>query len=170
MSETIPDYLLSAVSDAVATELGLHFPRDRWPDLARALAKAAPTLGFKDGQSCANSLLQLSYGEKRIEALAGYLTIGETHFFRDEKLFNILEFELLPEIVASRKDMDRRLRIWSAGCATGEEPYTVAMVPEPDVCGLAGMECHHSWHRHQQRFPAKGIRRRVRPMVVQVGF
>ncbi len=128
MSETIPAFLLSEVSSAVATQLGLHFPPERWPDLARALAKAAPTLGFKDGQSCARWLLESKFGEKRIESLAGYLTIGETHFFRDEKLFGVLEHEILPELVASRKDNSRHLRIWSAGCATGEEPYTIAMV------------------------------------------
>lgn len=128
MSEMIPDYLLSEVSQAVASQLGLHFPAERWADLARALAKAAPTLGFKDGQSCARWLLESKSGEKRIESLAGYLTIGETHFFRDEKLFAVLEHELLTEMVASRKDSSRHLRIWSAGCATGEEPYTIAMV------------------------------------------
>lgn len=128
MNESIPDYVLSEVSKAVALQLGLHFPPERWPDLARALTKAAPTLGFKDGESCGRWLLESKFGEKRIESLAGYLTIGETHFYRDEKLFGVLEYELLPEIVDSRKDGFRYLRIWSAGCATGEEPYTIAMV------------------------------------------
>lgn len=128
MSELIPDTILSQVSQAVATQLGLHFPKERWPDLTRALNKAAPTLGFKDGQSCARWLLELKVGEERIQSLAGYLTIGETHFFRDEKLFAFLENELFPELVASRRGKRQELRLWSAGCATGEEPYTIAMV------------------------------------------
>ena len=59
------------------------------------------------------------------EALLGEITVKETAFFRDPKQFEALE-EILPEIAAIRGDVN----VWCAGCATGEEPYSVAMVAE----------------------------------------
>jgi chemotaxis protein methyltransferase CheR len=70
----------------------------------------------------------MPFVESRIEALTPYLTVGETHFFRDEKLFQALEEKLLPELIADRRFNGRRLKIWSAGCATGEEPYSIAIL------------------------------------------
>ncbi len=56
------------------------------------------------------------------------LTIGETYFFRDEASFKLLRSSLLPEFIRRRRQEHRyELRIWCAGCATGEEPYSLAM-------------------------------------------
>lgn len=52
------------------------------------------------------------------------LTIGETYFFRNSAHFEALRYQILPQI---RKIKQRPLIIWSAGCATGEEPYSLAM-------------------------------------------
>lgn len=63
------------------------------------------------------------------------LTIGETYFFRDKGQFNLLKNTLLPEIIAKKiktsalhKDKKPCLRIWSAGCSSGEEPYSLAIL------------------------------------------
>ncbi len=55
------------------------------------------------------------------------LTIGETYFFRDKSQIESLRQHILPQIVSNHRH-DRRIRIWSAGCASGEEPYTLAML------------------------------------------
>jgi chemotaxis protein methyltransferase CheR len=57
------------------------------------------------------------------------LTINETYFFREDFQLKTFTQEILPEI-RSRKEKqgDRKLRIWSAGCSAGEEPYTIAML------------------------------------------
>ncbi len=55
------------------------------------------------------------------------LTVGETYFFRDENQVKALREHLLPRIIEAHQ-YDRRIRIWSAGCASGEEPYTVSML------------------------------------------
>lgn len=115
------------LSRAIESHLGLSFPRSRWKDLRRALTQAAPSLGFDDPDSCLQWILASSQQEARVEALTEYLTIGETHFFRDRKLFQMLEEQILPELISSRRNAGRRLRIWSAGCATGEEPYSIAL-------------------------------------------
>jgi chemotaxis protein methyltransferase CheR len=62
-----------------------------------------------------------------LEAFVAELTIGETYFFRHKPQFEALEHEILPDLIA-RRARERRLRVWSAGCATGEEPYSLAIL------------------------------------------
>jgi chemotaxis protein methyltransferase CheR len=57
------------------------------------------------------------------------ITINVTEFFRDPKVFKVIETEILPLIIYNKVTNNRRvIRIWSAGCATGEEPYSVAIL------------------------------------------
>ena len=60
--------------------------------------------------------------------MACYLTIGETYFLREIRCYEILEHQIIPEIINKRQGGEQRLRIWSAGCATGEEPYSIAIL------------------------------------------
>ena len=74
-------------------------------------------------------LLFLKYDASRDEELsvaADLLSTNETYFFREEYQLRAFADEIVPEIV-SRKS-ERTLRVWSAGCSTGEEPYTIAIL------------------------------------------
>lgn len=108
--------------------MGMHFPQKRWDDLARGLKAAATEFGFDDIESCGEWLLRAPLSRRQVEILAGNLTVGETYFFREKKSFDILKKEILPELIRTRRGGDQRLRIWSAGCCSGEEPYSIAMV------------------------------------------
>jgi chemotaxis protein methyltransferase CheR len=86
-------------------------------------------------------LLQTDGGEEIVHFINA-VTTNLTAFFREPHHFELLETILLPRLM-ERKQATRRLRIWSAGCASGEEPYSIAMViketvpPEWDVKILA---------------------------------
>jgi chemotaxis protein methyltransferase CheR len=62
-----------------------------------------------------------------MDLLINSVTVSETHFFRDEAQFDAIYGEVLPQIIR-RKSPLRTLRIWSAGCASGEEPYSLAIL------------------------------------------
>lgn len=66
-------------------------------------------------------------GRLEREELISLLTVGESYFFRDKGQFNLLRNMILPELIELRK-AGRMLKIWSAGCATGEEPYSLAIL------------------------------------------
>ena len=128
MTRSIPDELISQAAELIAAQLGLHFPPARWDDLERGIGAAAQELGARDLQSFVRSFVSSPWTKSRIEILASHLTIGETYFFRDGKTFEILQDHILPELISSRQKTERRLRLWSAGCCTGEEPYSIAML------------------------------------------
>lgn len=61
------------------------------------------------------------------QEVAEALLIAETSFFRDPGLFEVLRAQVLPELIAARR-AERRLALWSAACATGQEPYSLALL------------------------------------------
>lgn len=124
----LPGMLLAELSDFIAARMGLHFPQERWPDLERSLIAALPELGHADLESSVRWLLTATLTRTHIEILASYLTIGETYFFREKKSLEILETQIVPELLRARHAGERHLRIWSAGCCTGEEPYSIAIL------------------------------------------
>ncbi len=65
--------------------------------------------------------------QSEVEQLANDLLINVTGFFRDQKVFDLLESAIIPELIRGRTP-DRPLRIWCAGCSTGEETYSLAML------------------------------------------
>ena len=65
--------------------------------------------------------------DREWKKLVSFLTVGESYFFRDSDQFTLLRDQILPELI-SRHQRQRSLNIWSAGCSTGEEAYSLAMV------------------------------------------
>ena len=128
MGQQLSDTLLSQVSQLIAAEMGLHFPRERWNDLERGVRSAAHESHFPDGESFCHEVLSSALARKQVEVLASHLTVGETYFFRQKEVFQVLETHILPQLIASRLKTDRRIRLWSAGCASGEEAYSLAML------------------------------------------
>jgi len=69
-------------------------------------------------------LKYLKANAPELEVLRKALTINVTEFFRDQDVYDLLKNTVLPDLFNQRK----RIRIWCAGCSTGEEPYSIAMI------------------------------------------
>lgn len=120
------DTQLAELGEAIADQMGLHFPAERYRELERGIQSAAAELGFEDADACARWILNSPLTRKQIEILASYLTVGETYFFRDKAGFEALQ-HFLSELIDSRRGKHETLRLWSAGCCSGEEPYSIAI-------------------------------------------
>jgi chemotaxis protein methyltransferase CheR len=126
--------MLASAATMVERKLGLCFPPHRHGDLGRGLDKAAKTLRKGTLETFIPWLLSGSASPRELETIASYLTIGETYLFRDKRCFEALEFDILPSLI--QRAGWRRLRIWSAGCSSGEELYSIAilldkLIPDP---------------------------------------
>ncbi|MCC6740387.1 MAG: protein-glutamate O-methyltransferase CheR [Planctomycetia bacterium] len=108
----------------VARTLGLHFDESRASQLEEALLRRAGDAGYPDAGAY---LAALSSSDSREEAraIAELLTVGETYFFRNSEQFRALAEVALPARAAAGASS---VRILSAGCASGEEPYTISII------------------------------------------
>jgi chemotaxis protein methyltransferase CheR len=135
-SQNIPNALLLRLSEYLTAKIGLHFSNRNRNELHQKMAAAMKDFDFKDVSEFIEWLLSSSPTQKQIEILASHLTVGETYFFREKKGFEILEHSILPGLIDTRRRTGKRLRFWSAGCSTGEEPYSIAILLEkliPDL-------------------------------------
>ena len=85
-------------------------------------------------------LLRSPQGADELQSLLNAVTIQETHFFRNPPQFRALRQHVLPQLIRAATTGSRRLRIWSAGCSTGEEPYSIAMLIREIVPLLDGWD------------------------------
>lgn len=77
---------------------------------------------------------------KEVEAFCNVVTTNLTSFFREGHHFDYLANTIIPEIAARQGSSDKRLRIWSAGCSTGEEPYSIAITVNESLGDLASWD------------------------------
>jgi len=128
MKKRVPNVLLASLSDFINVQMGLFYPKERWLDLLRAIKAAAKDFGFDDVEECIHWLLSSPLKRNQIEVLATHLTVGETYFFREKKALEAIENHILRKLIPQRRESSKRLRIWSAGCCSGEEPYSIAIM------------------------------------------
>jgi chemotaxis protein methyltransferase CheR len=136
MNHVISDILLSQFSDFIVDKMGLYFPENRRYDLVRAINNTVSEFGFNDVESCIQWLMSSPIARDQIEVLASYLTVGETYFYRDGRSFETMESQILPELINSRQTAHKHLRVWSVGCSTGEEPYSIAILLNKVIADL----------------------------------
>jgi chemotaxis methyl-accepting protein methylase len=106
---------------------------------ADALARLMEELGVVDTEEMLAACAAHAEGAALVRRLVGELTVKETYLFRDPCQFDALRDIVLPECLASCRSANRPLRVWSAGCATGEEAYSVAMLMAESAEGTRGV-------------------------------
>lgn len=111
------------IADLVARRTGLVFAPHRCESLEQAVRHIMAQQGLVELRELER---RLASGVLPWNALIAQMTVGETYFFRDSQHFDFISQRLLPELAAMR-GADHHPRLWSAGCATGEEAYSLAM-------------------------------------------
>ena len=106
----------------------MHFDERRTPFLQDRLFRRLKECGLDSFYSYYRLLLSKE-GRQELTRLLENLTVNETSFFRNRAQLDLFQHDLLPELLRSKQERhDYNLRIWSAGCSTGQEPYTLAML------------------------------------------
>ncbi|AUX77604.1 CheR family methyltransferase [Sinorhizobium fredii] len=107
----------------VACRVGLSVPASRQGTVASAIARIMARRGIDDSSLL---LRRLGLDQDLTDDVIAAVTVGETHFFRGPEQFQLIRQEILPEL--TRRPDGAPARIWSVGCATGEEPYSLAIL------------------------------------------
>ncbi|WP_156885604.1 CheR family methyltransferase [Massilia niastensis] len=124
---------MARLAQRVETELGLHFAALRQRDLDQAVGRMARAGGFADQDALLDWLLGGAWDRPKADLCARHLTIAETYFFREPRAFTLL-CEVARAKLATNPQAS--LRVWSAGCCTGEEPYSMAIALRQALPGL----------------------------------
>ncbi|KMO22130.1 CheR family methyltransferase [Methylobacterium platani] len=123
-SAPLGDPAFAALKSRLVARTGHHYYADKDDLLWERIGRRMRVRGVGEP---AGYLALLEGSEAEWAALEAEITIGETFFFRYAEQFAALRGTILPERIAARSD-ERRLRIWSAGCSTGPETHSVAIV------------------------------------------
>jgi chemotaxis protein methyltransferase CheR len=113
--------------DLIAEYCGIYFGETFQYLIERRLQPRLPVYGFTTFREYYRMLKYSSDAAKEFDEIVERVTTNETYFFREQYQLKAFTHEILPQLVRSR-DMGSQIRIWSAGCSTGEEPYTISML------------------------------------------
>ncbi len=105
---------------------GIHFQDSKKYVLESRLSRRLEELEFDDFDQYIMFLTAGPYQTDEFQEMFNRITINETSFFRNEPQLDVFERQVLPGILEARKS-SKTLRIWSAACSSGEEPYTLAI-------------------------------------------
>ncbi len=143
---------LETITEYAAREFGLSFYGERARELLRGLQAAASEHHFESAEKFIEWYVSTRTTAERIELLASHLTNGETYFFRESSAL-----DAVARLLKSCSILDH-IRIWSAGCSTGEEAYSLAITAHnviqerggPNVSILATDVNPHALHVAEQ--------------------
>jgi len=120
---------IQKLGQQIYLKLGLHFDDKKIYFLKTRVAKRMAALGMEDPREY---VFMISYADPKgleMQALANLITTNETYMFREYEQLQAFANYCLPEVLSTKQASgDKTLRIWSAGCSSGEEPYTLAMI------------------------------------------
>ncbi len=137
MEKSLPDRVFQQFSQLVYEQCGINLHEGKKALLQARLNKRLRLTGINSYEDYFKYITSPAHPGEFVNFLDSVST-NLTYFFRESQHFDFLEQIALPELIEKkRKDRNSRIRIWSAGCSTGEEPYSLAMcvlarLPETD--------------------------------------
>ena len=133
-SETValpPDRYLLRIRDLIYQSAGIFQPDHKLRLLEERCAKRMKEVGAGSLRDYLDCLTTKPSRQPEMVALLNEITIGETYFFRNQPQLDALRKIIIPKVIKAKSKSrlpSHTLRIWSAGCSTGEEPYTLAIM------------------------------------------
>lgn len=125
--------------ELIHNRYGLVIHVNQAQELLKTIATACNKFNYQP-QDYLEQLKKCSSNSSLLADLVAAITVGESYFFRDKNQMELLQKKLLPDLI-NKKSKEFTLKIWSAGCSSGEEIYTIAMllaelIPNIDIWDL----------------------------------
>jgi len=140
----LPEDVFRLVRDIIKDYCGLYFDDASRYLLEKRLSRRIRNHHLNDFRDYYRFIRYDTRAEEELSAIMDILTVNETYFFREQNQLKAFSEEILEELQVANRGR-RTLRIWSAGCSTGEEPYTIAMLlQEKNVFSGWDIEIHGS--------------------------
>jgi chemotaxis protein methyltransferase CheR len=131
------DPALVKIRDLIYQVAGIFQPDNKLRLLEDRCRRRMQELGVQSVRDYLDCLTIKPMRQAELVALLNEITIGETCFFRNQPQLDALKKVVLPKIIEAKAKLPiKNLRLWSAGCSTGEEPYTLAMIMLEESMGL----------------------------------
>ncbi|HVT02672.1 MAG TPA: protein-glutamate O-methyltransferase CheR [Thermoanaerobaculia bacterium] len=122
----LPDDVFRLIRDAIYKRSGIYFSDSTKYLVQKRLSPRARDLNFDTFQKYYYFLQYDPRADAEFDQIFDLVTTNETYFFREAAQLEAFVEEIIPELIAKRGS--RKIRIWSAGCSSGEEAYTIAML------------------------------------------
>jgi chemotaxis protein methyltransferase CheR len=127
-TEDLKDPAYLRIRDVIYQISGIYQPDEKLYLLASRCSRRISALKLTSPAEYLEHLTVRGNREAELRLLLNEITIGETYMFRSPQQLDALRNVVLPQILQAKSALGfKRLHIWSAGCSTGEEPYTLAM-------------------------------------------
>jgi len=124
----ITDQEFSNLRDFIYSQCGIYIADNRKYLLENRLGNRLKKLNLKNFDEYYNLLRFDVARSAEIKKLFEVITTNETSFYRNPPQLQVFQNKVLVEVLERCRKTDKKLRIWSAGCSTGEEPYTISMI------------------------------------------
>ncbi|WP_207261011.1 protein-glutamate O-methyltransferase CheR [Desulfovibrio sp. Huiquan2017] len=124
----ISDQEFANLRDFIYAECGIYIADNRKYLLENRLGSRLKKLNLKNFDEYYNLLRFDPAKGMEMKKLYEVITTNETSFYRNPPQLKVFQEEVLPDVLGACRKKGRRLRIWSAGCSTGEEPYTISII------------------------------------------
>ena len=141
IKQALSDAEFKIFSEYIEKKSGIYLDESKKGSLEISLILRMQNKGLKEYDKYYKYLLYGSHSTEEFKELLNLVTINETQFYRYPAQFNAFKNEILPSILRNKLlTNNKNLKIWSAGCSSGEEAYTIAMILRETIADLNSVD------------------------------